>query len=117
MNRRIRKKLHLGEFNHKGFEITCKFDPHFVDDKHAEFLDSYISFIESINLGTGGGANANDMGQFVTKHIPCRRKSNGKIHYKHESCTDEDREKVKTWFESKSFINDVVVGSLVGAWH
>ena len=67
MNRRIRKKRRVGEFNWKGFEVEATFDPPLEDvDK---FLDDYLVFCDAHNLLTGGGMKDTSFGQFVTSAV------------------------------------------------
>jgi uncharacterized protein YggL (DUF469 family) len=112
MNKRIRKKKHLGEFDYRGFEITCTFvspiDPEIL-------MDQFIEFVELHDLGIGGGGDQNSMGFFVTKHIPGRRKPNGKRHYKHAHCDQRDQEILKEWLSRRPEILSVSIGRLIGA--
>ncbi len=117
MNRRLRKKKHLGEFNYRGFEVVCEFFPLLSEGEVDDFLDDFIEFVEANDLGCGGSCSSSRMEQFITKYVPTRRKSNGKMHYKNEHCTDSDREKVKAWIESKVALKTIVVHPLVGAWN
>jgi len=115
MNRRLRKKKHKGEFNYKGFEVTCKFEPELDEQGVDFFLDSFIEYVESVGLGCGGGLNTKDMGQHIARCAPCHRKRNGKIHYKSDHCTENDRQSIKKWLEDNG-AKQIVVGSLFPAW-
>lgn len=116
MNKRLRKKKHKGEFNFLGFEATCVFRPVLQDDAVEEFLDRYIAFIEANNLGTGGGIDHLTMGQFITRCLPCRRKRNGKMQYRDDNATSEDRAKVVAWLEAQPEVSLAKGGDLVPAW-
>lgn len=51
-NRRLRKKLYLGEFAILGFEVSCKTS--ITDfDQYDVFIDDFIDFIDSIGLCFG----------------------------------------------------------------
>jgi len=117
MNRRLRKKKHLREFDYKGFEILCVFFPLLSESEVDDFLDEFLEYLEANDLGSGGCTSSERMEQFVTKCVPTRRKSNGKMHYKNVHCTDLDREKVKAWIESKVSLKTIIVLPLVGAWN
>lgn len=53
-NRRLRKKLYLGEFAILGFEVSCTTS--ITDfDQYDVFIDEFIDFIDGIGLCFGGG--------------------------------------------------------------
>lgn len=84
-----------------------------VDD----FLDDFIEFVESVNLGCGGSCSSSGMAQHLTKYVSTRRKSNGKMRYRDDHCTDLDREKVKKWIEARVSLKMIIVHPLEGAWY
>ena len=92
-SRRLRKKLHIGEFREEGFEVHFKFK---VDLKHEEQLDALMTFIteaiESRGLMFGGGESG-----FVTKA--------GR-----SSTAEDDRNVVSSWLRSCASVVDVRVG-------
>ena len=53
-NRRLRKKLFLGEFAILGFEISCETDINDFD-RYDAFVDEFIDYIDGLNLCFGGG--------------------------------------------------------------
>lgn len=120
MNKRLRKKKRRGEFNWLGFEFECRFDPELGTESDAQgncevdrFLDAYIAFIESLSLGTGGGTGPRQMGQFVIKYVPGKRRPNGRTPHRHVHCTEEDRSKVEAWLRSHPFVVDLVFSALI----
>ena len=54
MNRRIRKKLYLGEYAVMGFEFSTSLSG-LNDEQTNEFFDALLLFIESRSLLIGGG--------------------------------------------------------------
>ncbi len=54
LNRRQRKKLHVGEFLEQVFVVRIQFRQLMDDAAHDAFLDEFIEFIESRQLAVGG---------------------------------------------------------------
>ena len=54
LNRRQRKKLHVGEFQELVFEVRVQFRQLMDDAAHDAFLDGFIELIESRQLAVGG---------------------------------------------------------------
>lgn len=102
MNKRLRKKLHKGEFQELGFEVT--FNLNEPRESIDQWFNNWITFIESISLECGGGGGFNGEHEyFITK-------------YKN-SCVEDDRDKVLNWLTAKSNISNVKVKLLRDAWH
>lgn len=117
MNKRLRKKKHKGEFNYKGFEVTCTFEPKLFDsDAVDRFLDEYIEFVESLELGTGGGIDEKQMGQHLCVMKGGRRQRNGQVRFGYGHATEEHRGKLYAWLSSKLFVTNLVIGPLQGSW-
>lgn len=95
MKKRLRKKLHMGEFAELGFNM--KLDVDYVD--LGVWLDKIIDFTESRGLCIGGGHKF----AFV-----CRRRG---------SCTDEDRLAYSEWLSSQPEVREWHISPLVDAWH
>lgn len=113
MNRRIRKKRRVGEFNWKGFEVEATFDPPLQDvDK---FLDDYLAFCDAHNLLTGGGMKDTSFGQFVTKCGRGRHIGGNRWRYPDAHCTEADRSLVVDYFAQFPQAR-VTVKPLKGAW-
>ncbi len=103
--RRLRKKLHLGEFQELGFEVAARLASPLSDEERDKLLDLFIEqCIESNELGFGGGLN-DDLEGFVVS-----MKKRG-------SATDEQREKVRAWLGTRSEFAGVEIGPLRDAWH
>lgn len=119
MNKRIRKKKHLGEFDFKGFEIVCHFHSPLEEERIDRVLDLFCEFADKHNFGCGGGVDAYGMTQFITKEIPCVKQKSWKRYpqYKDAHCTEEDQKLMKEWLESLPDVKLVEIGKLVSAHH
>lgn len=103
-SRRLRKKLHLNEFQEFGFEISFSLSENLDSEKLDDFFDQFITeVIENNSLVFGGGIGGNS-GGFVTLS-------------KRGSATEEHRGRVKSWLSAHPMIADVQIGELVDAWH
>jgi uncharacterized protein YggL (DUF469 family) len=99
-SRRLRKKLHIGEFKEEGFEVNFRFCAGLTSEEQVEVLMKFITeAIESRALLFGGGENG-----FVTK--------SGR-----GSTTEADRKAVASWLEHNPFIEQVQVGENEDAWY
>ena len=99
-SRRLRKKLHIGEFKEDGFAIGFRFLPGIGPEAQIETLLRFITeAIESRSLRFGGGEQG-----FVTK---ARR----------GSTTEEDRNAVRSWLMACTSVTDVRVGPTEDAWY
>lgn len=117
MNKRLRKKKHKGEFNWRGFDVECKFDRELSAEEVDRLVDTFIEFVESRNLGCGGGFGPRDMGQYITKSVPhIRRSPNGRQKFSNAHCTSEDVVAIMQWLSNLDFIEEVKVGALEGGW-
>lgn len=92
MNKRIRKKRHLGEFNVIDLSVSAIING--MD--HDQWLDKFIEFIESVNLSCCGGANKDIIDFGIVKHIE-RKTPNGRIKHRQVSVGLEDAEKLVSW--------------------
>ncbi len=100
-NRRIRKKLYLGEFAVLGFEISCETDIHDFD-RYDAFVDDFIYYINSLGLCFGGGG----LELFEGFLCPTERYGNA---------TEEQKAQVLTWLEARSEVKSAQAGELVDA--
>ncbi len=99
-SRRLRKKLHVGEFRDEGFAVHFKFQADLANEAQLAALMTFITeAIESRGLLFGGGENG-----FVTKA------GRG-------STTDDDRNAVDAWLRSCTSVVDVRVGQNEDAWY
>ena len=98
-SRRLRKKLHVGEFQQLGFEVVFSFRQELDRAQDDHFWDAFIiDAIESNNLTYGGGTEG-----YV---VPENR----------ATATESHREIVRAWLVGRPEISSVVVGPLVDAW-
>lgn len=115
MKKHLRKKKHKGEFNYKGFEISCNFEPELIRDQQDNFLDNFIDFVESVSLGICGGLSPKKMEQFVVKRDESR-KVRGELRFKEAHCTEVDRQLVLKWLTARSECKNIKIGPLIGSW-
>lgn len=117
MKKRLRKKLHRGEFNWKCFEVTCSFEPKLSEEEIVAFVDSFIGMVESRNLGCGGSTTEFDTRMHVSKALPTRTKIRGMTRHKGAHCTEEDRTAVSEWLRNRPFVTTVQISPLEGGWY
>ena len=100
-NRRLRKKLYLGEFAILGFEVSCKTS--IADfDQYDVFIDEFIDFIDSIGLCFGGG------GLELFEGFLCSIE-------RYHSVTEAEQLQVAQWLEARAEVSKVEVSELVDA--
>ena len=99
-SRRLRKKLHAGEFQQMGFDVQFVFRQGLNDDQNDQFWDSFIADAIEANGLTYGGSNSG----FV---VPAGR----------VSATESHRLIVQSWLLSRPGLETVEVGQLEDAWH
>ncbi|MES2672101.1 MAG: YggL family protein [Pseudomonadota bacterium] len=98
--RRLRKKLHVGEFQQLGFNVDFTLDRNLPPNRNQRFWDSFIADpIEVNHLSFGGGESG-----FV---VPEGR----------DSATDAHRQAVRSWLQARPEVISVAIGPLVDAWH
>ena len=103
-SRRLRKKLHLGEFTEYGFNVNFELNKPVTDEEIEAFLDLFLDdAIEKNGLIYGGGFGVTFDGFVILE--------------KNGSATEEHRQLIKSWLESKKEIKKLQVGELVDAWH
>ncbi len=107
LNRRQRKKHHLGEFQEFVFEIAIAFKQAMDEAQHDRFLDDLIDFIESRDMlvaGLGGRYPISDTdGVIQASDRP--------------SPSDEDRSAVRDWLLARPEVHAVTIGDLRDAWY
>lgn len=99
--RRIRKKLHLDEFAVYGFIVSA--DCSQQDEGFEQFIDEFITYIESLGLMYGGGGDAEGYDIFVAARG------------RYDSPTEEQRQAVSSWIEGKC--NKVIVSDFIDAFY
>ena len=102
MNRRLRKKLYLGEFAIIGFEFSCSIDE-MDESKVNDFFSELLSFLESNNMLFSGGGTKDNFGGYITSQ------------QRYGSLTDADSEALKTWLSSNAGVTDVQLEDLSDA--
>jgi uncharacterized protein YggL (DUF469 family) len=103
MKKRLRKKKRVGEFREDGFTILAEVNVTNNSPENHEFLDDLIEFVESKDLGIGGG-----VGDKVD--VFCTRLGRG-------TCTEDDRTAVSGWFQNHPLVTRFKIGPLVDAWY
>jgi uncharacterized protein len=102
MNKRIRKKHHIGEFAERGFAATFTLADRVTGDAVHDFLELLASeVLEPRGLQCGGGG---DRGWELFIFNPDR-----------ESASEEDRAAVTAWLASRDEVSEVTVGPLIDA--
>ena len=103
-SRRLRKKLHLEEFMEYGFNVNFELNKPVTDDEIESFLDLFLDdAIKKNGLIYGGGFGVTFDGFVILE--------------KNGSATNEHRQLINSWLESKKEIKKFQVGELVDAWH
>ncbi len=97
-NRRLRKKLFLGEFAILGFEISCETDINDLE-RYDLFVDQFIDYIDSLGLCFGGGGLSHFEGFLCAKE-------------RYESATEEQRLQVVNWLEARAEVQKVLASEL-----
>ena len=100
-NRRLRKKLFLGEFAILGFEISCETDINDFD-RYDAFVDEFIDYIDGLNLCFGGG------GLELFEGFLCSTE-------RYESSTEEQKAQVLSWLQARPEVSIAKAGDLVDA--
>ena len=67
MKKRLRKKLHRGEFRELGFSFDAKFKTDTEMQVVEAWLQELASLLNSHSLEMGGGWNSNVCGGFITR--------------------------------------------------
>ncbi|MDF4735767.1 YggL family protein [Vibrio parahaemolyticus] len=100
-NRRIRKKLFLGEFAILGFEISCETDINDFD-RYDAFVDDFIDYIDTLGLCFGGGGLELFEGFLCSTERYC-------------SATEEQKAQVVAWLEARPEVKSAKAGDLLDA--
>lgn len=100
-SRRLRKKLHVDEFQELGFDIETELKVPLVGNAEDELLIAFVEgAIEPRGLIYGGG---------LTCGYVCKAGGG--------SATDEDREAVREWLQARTEFASVTVHNLSDAWY
>ena len=105
MRKRLRKKLHVDEFQELGFEVRFQVADNLSHDAFDAVVDAFISqAIEAHGLLCGGGGTNPEWTVFVT------REGRGSV-------TEEHRQAIETWLAARPEVHTVQIGPLVDAWY
>ena len=100
-SRRLRKKLHLGEFQEFGFMVDIELVADVSPEAREAFVEALlVDVIDARCLAYGGG----ELGGFVCG-------------YEKPSATEEDRAALREWLSARSEVLSADVGELVDAWY
>lgn len=103
-SKRLRKKLHMGEFTEYGFNVNFELNKPLTDEEIEAFLDLFLDdAIEKNGLIYGGGFGVTFDGFVILE--------------KNGSAKEEHRQLINSWLKSKKEIKKFQVGELVDAWH
>ena len=102
MNRRLRKKLYLGEFAVLGCEFSVSLSS-FSEEQFNEFFDSLIDFIELRKLEIGGGGSKDRFSGYITAIS------------RYGSVTEDDRSALEDWLSHQSGTSEISVKPLSDA--
>ena len=102
MKKRLRKKLHRGEFQELGFEVRVRFDAGLSEEAWFAFWDRMVDFVEARGLAFGGGGSLSDWSVFVDR--PGRG-----------SVAEEDRAALGEWLQAQPEVEEVALGDLIDA--
>ena len=105
LKRRLRKKLHVGEFQEFGFEVLIKFKSNLDEAGFDKFVDEFIDKVEENKLLFGGGGGADAWSGFITTLA------------NYQSPSIVQKEKIKDWLENHQGISECKVGNLKDAWY
>ncbi|WP_270488374.1 50S ribosome-binding protein YggL [Butyricimonas synergistica] len=104
MKKRLRKKLHKGEFKELGFSFDAKFKTDTDLKIVEEWLQELAVLLHERGLEMGGGWNSDVCVGFITRE--------------RGSVTPEERDVLKKWFgEHDQHLDNVNVGELKDAWY
>lgn len=104
MNKRLRKKKRVGEFRELGFRVQFE-TPGLSDDQKLALCDRWLEeAIEGHGLICGGAFGPSEWEGFVQLN-------------QRGSATEEHRQSIQKWLESRADVKKVQIGPLVDAWY
>lgn len=107
MNKRLRKKKHLGEFRQLGFSVDCRLRSGLSSAEFDLFTSEFIAqAIEAHRLEFGGGGSV-DRGW---SGVVCRA-------HRYDSTTDDDQAAVQHWLESRPEVESFRISDFFDVWH
>lgn len=106
-NRRLRKKLHLGEFQELGFTLFLTFHTPLDETAYDPFWDAIIERIEALGLCVGGLGGI----------LPIVETDGFVSSWGHGSVTPEQVSSLLDWCRSRPEVKGARASELVDAWH
>ena len=103
MKKRLRKKLHLGEFREYSFHVAFRTPASVSAVEDDDLLDRFLEMLEVNVLQFGGSGGLHEFDGIVQCYPG--------------SATDQHRDTVRLWLEHQPDVFNIVVGELVDAWH
>ena len=108
MNKRIRRKLHKGEFKELGYEVTCQYT---IDEATLDtFLIDIIDVAESKGWSCGGGFDVNGCSFILTHAYQPSRKYTKNISIK-------DVEYFFNILKKQPFMTKIVIKDAFDVWY
>ncbi len=104
MRKRVRKKLHRGEFQELGFSIAWQFTRPLDAEAIDLFFDALIEMVTAKGLNFGGGGGPEQGSGFICK-------------VRRGSALETDRAFAAQWFQGLGPTVSVTVGPLEDAWY
>lgn len=104
MNKRQRKKHHLGEFQELGFALRFCTPGSWSDDEQGAFWRECISRVEALGLAVGGGS-----GECWDVFVTGLR---GR-----DSVTSAQRQALLDWLAAHPHVSEIRGGELEDAWY
>ncbi len=105
MRKRLRKKLHKGEFAEYGFSIWFRFHQGLAEAESSELIDRFLDeLIETNGLQFGGGGNEMEWDGVVAMA------GRG-------STSEEHRQMLGGWLGKQSAIAEYRIGHLQDVWY
>lgn len=107
MNKRLRKKKHLGEFRQMGFSAECRLRSGLSSAEFDKFTDEFIAQAIEANRLVFGGGGSPDRGW---SGVVCRDHS-------HDSTTDGNKAAVRHWLERRPEVESFRLSDFWDVWH
>ena len=107
MNKRLRKKKHLGEFRQMGFSAECRLRSGLSSAEFDKFTDEFIAQAIEANRFVFGGGGSPDRGW---SGVVCRDHS-------HDSTTDGNKAAVRHWLERRPEVESFRLSDFWDVWH
>jgi len=104
MNKRIKKKRHIGKWASYGFEFKGNLKPQKETEDYA-FLYEFVDFAETKNWAVGGGCGDNSFSFYVSAFKA------------HTTLDSKDKEVLENWSKNHHLIQDFEIGQWENCWY